>query len=201
MSKLRYFDAGAPKNVPVPAVSAAHSEFLRTGRISRSKENWVADERRYMTFAEVAERTGRKLTAAGEKTHERINSFHKSITFPKLVFHRTLESRPHLGYCHVTASKTKFAQFDDVKWAFFIANFFSDIDDNNKFSNMLDLSYSRMYFAVAMQPDTEVKKMTIDRTVRGNGLIFRTHDPKIALQNLLMLGSKSEKLREIIRQL
>jgi hypothetical protein len=43
--------------------------------------------------------------------------------------------------------------------------------------------------------------MTIDRTVRGNGLLFRTHDPQVAIKNVLLLGARNEQLREIIRQL
>ena len=105
MSKLQYVEK---ENQP-PARQAVHSEFLRTGRIDRSRPNWSPDEKRYLAYEEVAERTGKILTAAGEKTHERLNAFHRSIQFPKLVFHRTLSGTPHLGYCHVTASKSKFA--------------------------------------------------------------------------------------------
>jgi hypothetical protein len=43
--------------------------------------------------------------------------------------------------------------------------------------------------------------MTIDRSVRGNGLLFRTHDPQAAIRNILLLGARNEQLREIIRQL
>ena len=58
-----------------------------------------------------------------------------------------------------------------------------------------------MYFAVAMQPDSERKRLEVNREVRGNGLLFRTHDPRIALKNVLMLGARSARLREIIRKL
>ena len=200
MAQLRYFDATGQNKVPAVAPAGiAHSEFLRTGRIIRRKENWLAEERRYLTHAEVAERTGRRLEAAGEKTHERINGFHRSINFPKLIFHRTLEHSPHLGYCHVTTARTKFAKFDTVRWAFYIANFFSEIGGGAKFIHDINLNYSRMYFAVAMHPDSDKKKMEIDITVRGNGVLFRTHDPKVAFKNLLMLGTGNEKMREFIR--
>lgn len=180
---------------------AIHSEFLRTGRIDRNRPNWSIEEKRYLTYEEVAARTGRVLTVAGEKTHQRLNSFHKSIQFPKVIFHRTLNGTPHLGYCHVTAAKTKFAEYDEVKWAFYIANFFAEIAaDELQFEN-INMRAERMYFAVAVQKDMEAKKLAIDTKVRGNGILFRTQDPKEALKNVLMLGAKHETLRKIIRAL
>ncbi|GEO84091.1 MULTISPECIES: DUF6656 family protein [Alphaproteobacteria] len=201
MQKLRYFAApksGAKPGLPVKAV---HTEFLRTGRISRHREDWLAEEKRYLTYEEVAERTARKLEAAGEKTHERINGFHRSIQFPKLIFHKTLENRPHLGYCHVTAAKANFAKYADVKWAFYIANFFAEVGGGEQFFQHIRPNYSRMYFAVAIHPDKETRSMAIDRSVRDNGLLFRTHDPKEALKNVLMLGARDAELRKIIAKL
>jgi hypothetical protein len=67
-------DSDRLPNSPVepPRPTAVHSEFLRTGRIIRnSTANWLAEERRYLSYDEVAEKTARKLQAAGEKTHDR----------------------------------------------------------------------------------------------------------------------------------
>jgi hypothetical protein len=59
-----------------------------------------------------------------------------------------------------------------------------------------------MYFAVAIKPgEEENERMIIDRSVRGNGLLFRTHEPQVAIRNILLLGARSGQLREIIRQL
>ena len=106
MAKLRYFDAGKPAE-PEPAQpvsTTGYTEFLRTGRINRNRPHWLAEEREYLTHEQVAERTALKLRDAGEKTHDRLNNFHRSIRFPKLIFHHTLKDTPHLGYCHVTAA-------------------------------------------------------------------------------------------------
>jgi hypothetical protein len=35
--------------------------------------------------------------------------------------------------------------------------------------------------------------------VRGNGILFRTNDPKTALKNVLLLGAKQDTLRKVIR--
>ncbi|NKF32056.1 hypothetical protein HER21_37135, partial [Pseudomonas sp. BGM005] len=121
-ARLRYFDAKDTSKLRERQPIAAHSEFLRTGRIPRERRHWLAEERRYLTHDEVAAKTGRKLQVAGEKTHQHINGFHHSIQFPKMIFHRTLEDSPHLGYCHVTAARTKFAHYEEVSWAFYIAN-------------------------------------------------------------------------------
>lgn len=197
MAKLQYVDQ-TPGTAPKQAI---HSEFLRTGRIDRNRPTWSADEKRYLSYEEVAARTGKILVTAGSRTHERLNSFHKSIQFPKLVFHRTLSGTPHLGYCHVTAAKTKFAEFEDVRWAFYIANFFAEIaSDDMKFEDV-NMRVERMYFAVAVERDEERKKLAINRKVRGNGLLFRTDDPKTALKNVLLLGAKHEALRKVIRAL
>lgn len=196
MSKLQYID----KEGSATARPAVHSEFLRTGRIDRTRPNWAPDQKRYLSYEEVAERTGAVLTAAGEKTHERLNTFHRSIQFPKLIFHRTLTGTPHLGYCHVTAAKSKFAEFEDVKWAFYIANFFADIASDDLKFEQINMRAERMYFAVAVENDTG-RKLAVDRKVRGNGLLFRTDDPKTALKNVLLLGAKQEALRKIIRAL
>ncbi|MDM9626613.1 hypothetical protein QTL95_11945 [Rhizobium sp. S152] len=202
MAKLRYFDASTETAQKEPAQASSHSEFLRTGRITRQRSHWLAAERRYLSHEEVAEKTGRKLQAAGMQTHQHINAFHRAIQFPKLVFHRTLQDSPHLGYCHVTASRTKFARYEEVSWAFYIANFYADISDNDNFFERIDARQSRMYFAVAIKPGEHTpEKMTIDRSVRGNGVLFRTDDPQVAIRNVLLLGARNEQLREIIRQL
>jgi hypothetical protein len=194
MSKLQYVD----QERPAAAKQTAHSDFLRTGRIDRSRPNWAPDEKRYLTYEEVAERTGKILIAAGEKTHERLNTFHRSIQFPKLVFHRTLTGTPHLGYCHVTAAKSKFAEYSDVNWAFYIANFFADIASDDLKFEQINMRAERMYFAVAMETNTGTK-LALDKKVRGNGILFRTNDPKTALKNVLLLGAKQEALRKVIR--
>lgn len=197
MSKLQYVEdtkLEAPRQ-------AIHSEFLRTGRIDRNRPNWSDTEKRYLTYEEVAARTGKILVSAGNRTHERLNTFHKSIQFPKLVFHRTLSGTPHLGYCHVTASRSKFAEFDDVKWAFYIANFSADIAAEDLRFERVNMRAERMYFAVAVERDDDSRKLAINRKVRGNGLLFRTDDPKTALKNVLLLGARHEAVRKIIRAL
>lgn len=200
MQKLRYY-ATPRKSDPGALAKVKHSEFLRTGRISRNREDWLSDERRYLTYEEVAERTGKRLEAAAETTHTRINAVHRAIRFPKLIFHRTLDNSPHLGYCHVTAARTNFAQYADVRWAFYIANFVAELGGEEAFFDHIRQQYDRMYFAVAMKPDADSRAMTIDRTVRENGLLFATQDPQEALRNVLMLGARNAELRKIIAKL
>ncbi len=200
IAQLRYFEEKKQAE-QAPKKPALHSEFLRTGRIDRNRPNWDGVQKRYLSYEEVAERAGKQLTAAGERTHERLNSFHRSIRFPKLVFHRTLKGTPHLGYCHVTAAKTSFAEFKEVKWAFYIANFFADIEAEHLTFERINMRAERMYFALAVEKDEEQQKLTINTAVRGNGLLFRTQDPKVAFKNVLMLGAREDQLRQIIRAL
>ncbi|MCJ9671316.1 MULTISPECIES: DUF6656 family protein [Neorhizobium] len=180
--------------------TAAHSEFLRTGRIARYNPIWLPEERRYLTHDEVAERTGKRLEAAGETSHNRINSFHRSIKFPKIIFHHTLDERPHLGYCHVTAAKTQLAHGVPVSWSFYIANFVSEMGGEETFFERISTAYSRMYFAVAVEREAG-QPLQINRSIRKNGLLFRTNDPMEAIKNVLMLGTSNEMLREIIKKL
>ncbi|SER98301.1 hypothetical protein SAMN03159406_01872 [Rhizobium sp. NFR03] len=197
MANLRYFDdAKAPKEPR----GGVYTDYLRTGRINRSSSEARA-ARRYLTHKEVADRTGRKLEAAGTLAYDRINGFHASIRFPRMIFHRTLDDSPHLGYCHVTAARTKFADYDDVRWSFYMANFFCEIGKDEHFFDDVRRGYSRMYFAVAMDFDRERGKLVINRTIRDGGLLFRTQDPKTALKNVLMLGARNDALRTIIRAL
>jgi len=199
--KIRYYDAPPPKPpAPVVVKTAAHSEFLRTGRIARYNPIWLPAERRYLTHEEVAERTGKRLEAAGEASHNRINSFHRSIKFPKIVFHHTLDERPHLGYCHVTAARTLLARGVPVSWSFYIANFFSEIGEKEAFFERISTAYSRMYFAVAVEREAG-QPLQINRSIRKNGLLFQTNDPTEAIKNVLMLGTSNEMLREIIKKL
>jgi hypothetical protein len=198
-TKFRYYDAVAFKRANPPK-AAVHTEFLRTGRIDRSF-GWSPTEKRYLSHQEVAERTGRKLERAGSVTHDRINGFHQSIQFPKLIFHRTLAETPHLGYCHITVAKSRFAEFENVQWAFYMANFLAEIGDDEQFFAGISKKPGRMYFAVAIAPTEEEGRLQIDRKVRGNGVIFRTDDPKLAMKNVLMLGARNEALRKIIRAL
>jgi hypothetical protein len=199
MPIMRYFDNSKKVRTRLPA--AVHSQFLRTGRIDRNQDNWHEEEKRFLTHEEVARITGKRLQRAGETTHERLNGFHRAIQFPKLIFHKTLAAAPHLGYCHVTASKTKFADYDDVTWGFYIANFLSEIGDSEEFFKHIDSRQGRMYFAVAMTAEKsgDKQQLIINKTVRGNGLLFRTTDPKTAMKNVLMLGARNEQLRAIVK--
>ena len=195
-TKFRYYDAVAFKRENPPKL-AAHTEFLRTGRIEGA--SWSPSEKRYLSYQEVAERTGRKLERAGSVTHERINGFHHSIRFPKLIFHRTLAETPHLGYCHITVANSRFAEFENVQWAFYMANFLAEIGDEEQFFAGISRKPGRMYFGLAITRAEEEGRLRIDRSVRGNGVLFRTDDPKLAMKNVLMLGTRNEALRKIIR--
>ena len=198
MSMFRYYATKAKGQELVPE-KAVHTNFLRTGRIARPEE-WVEEERRFLTDDEVAERTGKRLESAGKKTHQRLNRFHKDIKFPKLIFHKTLAAAPHLGYIHVTASKADFAEQKDVTWGFYIANFSAEISNDEHFFNHISPGYARMYFAVAMKDgeDGKTRQQVINREVRDNGILFQTTDPKKALKNVLMLGAKNAELRKIV---
>jgi hypothetical protein len=97
----------------------------------------------------------------------------------------------------------RFARYDEVHWAFYIANFHAEIGNDADAFVKIDPNYARMYFAVAVNPDhrAEEKKRTINRKVRGNGVLFRTHDSRAAIRNVLLLGAHNDQLRDIIRQL
>lgn len=196
---FRYYAAKPKGQAPAPA-KAVHTHFLRTGRIARDAEDWIEEERRFLTAEEVARRTGMRLENAGRKTHQRLNGFHRQIRFPEIIFHKTLAQAPHLGYVHVTASRTDFAGHSDVTWGFYIANFSAEISAGETFFNHISPGYARMYFAVAMKPGekAEPRRPVINRDIRENGLLFRTADPKTALRNVLMLGARSAELRKIV---
>ncbi|UHS55802.1 DUF6656 family protein [Agrobacterium vaccinii] len=198
-TQIRYFDASARSAAPA-RTKTAHSDFLRTGRIARYEQKWLPPEPRYLTHEQVADITGRKLQAAGELTYSRLNSFHSSIRFPNMVFHRTIDESPHLGYCHVTASRTSFDLRNPVIWSFYFANFFSELCGEGAFFENIDSRHSRMYFAVAMDVAGD-RSVKIDKTIHRDGLLFRTHDPKIALKNVLMLGTRSSEMRKFIRSI
>lgn len=198
-TQIRYFDAKAAKAAPARS-KTAHSDFLRTGKIARYEEKWLPSEPRYLSHEQVAEITGRKLQAAGEITHSRLDSFHQSIRFPKMVFHRTIADSPHLGYCHVTASRTSFDARTPVLFSFYFANFFSELCGDENFFENIDQRQSRMYFAIAMDMAAD-KTVKIDKAVHRDGLLFRTSDPKVALKNVLMLGTRSNEMRKFIRAL
>ncbi len=198
--KLRYYDANAWRPVAPRIKPAAHSEFLRTGRISRHRDDWLPVERRYLTYAEVAERTGKKLETAGETTHERLNAFHHDINFPKVLFHRTFPERPHLGYCHVTAASTYMAR-RSVSWSFYICNFFAEIGETEQFFEHINAERRRMYFAVAIEGEPGGERLRINRSIRGNGVLFQTSNPHEALRNVLMLGAPDSAFRAILQKM
>jgi hypothetical protein len=199
--QIRYYEANRQRPFVLPPRNAnAHSEFLRTGRISRARPIWIPEERRYLTHDEVAERTGRKLETAGETTHSRINSFHRSINLPKVIFHRTLDGSPHLGYCHVTAARTFLSRDAQLSWSFYIANFSSEIGEDELFFARINQRNSRMYFAVAVEGEPG-EPARIDRSHNRNGLIFQTSDPREAMRNVLLLGAPDAAIREIIKRL
>lgn len=198
-AKFRYFDAGTLKPLLPQAKKAVHSEFLRTGKISREKQDWLADEKRYLTYEEVAERTERRLATAGETTHERINNVDKRIRFPRIIFSHALNERPHLGYCHVTTARARLPGVSTL-WSFYICNFMAEIGEETEFFRHIRTDFSRMYFGVAIESD-EKGLTRINRSFRSNGLLFQTNDPQEALKNVLMLGAPNEAVREIIRKL
>ncbi len=203
MQKLRYFTKSSKSTALVPA-KAVHTNFLRTGRIARRQEEWLEEEKRYLTYEEVAERTGARLETAGKTTHERLNSFHHEIKFPEIIFHRTLATAPHLGYVHVTAAKTSFADFKNVSWGFYIANFVASVGGEDGFFKSVDprTKNGRMYFAVAMKKEKDeeagTERLQVNRDVRGNGLLFCTSDPTSAFKSVLMMGAKDDAMRKIV---
>lgn len=152
-----------------------------------------------MSAGEVAERTGEKLVKAGETTHQRINSFHPDIQFPKVIFYRVFEDIPHLGYCHVTTTSTSVDTQKQVRWSFYIANFSSEIGETYPFFKQVKREYSRMYFAVALEK-AHGDILRIDRSFRKDGLLFRTNDPNEAMRNVLMLGAPDNALRALIKK-
>lgn len=199
---FRYYAANSKGQEQGPGF-AFHTNFLRTGRIVRRAEDWVEEERRYLTDEEVAERTGKRLESAGRKTHQRLNAFHRKIRFPEIIFHKTLASAPHLGYVHVTASKADIAEHRNVAWGFYIANFSAEINGGEHFFSQVSPDYGRMYFAVAMKPGEAAEPGTaprpvVNREIGDNGVIFRTSDPKAALKNVLMLGARNAELKKIV---
>lgn len=195
--KYRYYDATAYKRAQ-GARSVAYTDFLRTGRLEK-RGDWSRTDKRYMSYREVAEQTGKKLETAGNLTHARINGFHKTIRFPKVVFHRTLAAMPHLGYCHVTLSRTRLTPQEDVQWSFYMANFYAEIGEGERFFEAISPKFSRMYFAVATSPAKGGDRLEINRSVGDDGILFHTHDPKEAMKNVLLLGARNEQLRQIIR--
>ncbi|MBC7283646.1 DUF6656 family protein [Hoeflea sp.] len=199
MTMFRYYAAKKATGQAPAAAKAIHTNFLRTGRIVREAEDWVEEDRRFLTYDEVAQRTGIRLESAGRKTHQRLNTIHKQIRFPRIIFHKTLAQAPHLGYVHVTASKTDFAEYKDVTWGFYIANFSAEITADEQVFHRISPGYARMYFAVAMKgaEDGQTRRPVIDREIRGNGVLFRTADPVTALRNVLMLGARNAELRKI----
>ncbi|MEN0115743.1 MAG: DUF6656 family protein [Agrobacterium cavarae] len=200
-TRIRYVDTKSGKVAPPTKSKTAHSDFLRTGRIGRFEETLPQGGKRYLSHEQVAEITARRLQDAGSKTHSRLNGFHPSIRFPNMVSHKLIDSTPHLGYCHVTASTTRFDKSRPVLWSFYLANFFAELCGDEHFFEKIDQTRSRMYFAVAMQPQSGGKSVTIDTSIHRGGLLFQTQDPKEALKNVLMLGTRSEELRKIIRAL
>lgn len=202
LDKLRQIDPALVVKEALKLPRAFHSEFLRTGRILRGSDRWDATEKRYLTQEEILERTGRQLETAAEKTLERLNGYHWAIQYPKLIFHRTLENRPLYGYCHVTAGKSDLPTGETVKWAFYLANFHADIDAELKFIGKVSREINRMYFAIAVtNAEERSPKMVVDRSLKPDGILFRTHDPKAALKNILLLGTDNPRLRARILRL
>jgi len=203
MSKFKYYADKAKGQAPAPS-KTVHTDFLRTGKIARAPENWVAEEKRYLTAEEVAERTGKRLDDAGRKTHKRLNSFHRKIQFPEIIFHKTLAQAPHLGYVHVTASKNDIDEHKGVTWGFYLANFAaeinSDMKEGEQFFHHVKPGYARMYFAIAMKngEDGKSRKQVINTGIRDHGVLFKTDDPKLAMKNVLMLGARDAELKKII---
>jgi hypothetical protein len=199
ISPLKYYDTEAFKPVPIKS-KTMHSEFLRNGRIKRFEDRWLPSGKRYYSPTEVAEITGKRLTAAGERANAKLNNVHPGIRFPDMVYHRIIDSMPHLGYCHVTASRARIDRKSDVLWSFYFTNFTADIGGEDRFFENIDRNFSRMYFAVAINA-AEKASPSINRTVRNNGVLFKTSDPNEALYNVLMLGAKTKELRDFIKSL
>ncbi len=185
IATLRYFEE-KKKVEQAPKKPALHSEFLRTGRIDRNRPNWDGVQKRYLTYEEVAERAGKQLTAAGERTHERLNSFHRSIRFPKLIFHRTLKERAsRLLSRHRRQDQLCGIQGREMGLLHrqFLRRHRSRASDLRKDQHARRTDV----FRPRRGEDEEQQKLTINTAVRGNGLLFRTQDPKVAFKNVLML--------------
>jgi hypothetical protein len=64
-----------------------------------------------------------------------------------------------------------------------------------------DIRFSRLYFAIALDLNRDANTLVINRNIRGNGILFSTHDPHKAMKNVLLLGAKHDRLRKLIHAL
>lgn len=199
VTAYKYYDTQSFRPVPILS-KTIHSEFLRTGRIKRFEDGWFPRVKRYYSASEVAAITARRLTATGERAHQKLNSVHPAIKFPPMIYHRIIDHLPHLGYCHVTASRTRLDSKTDTYYAFYFSNFSAEIGGEESFFKNIDRNFSRMYFAVAIDKPSEDGPV-INRSIRHNGVIFKTSDPKEAMYNMLMLGAKTRELRQFVKSL
>ncbi len=120
-----------------------------------------------------------KLTTAGETTHKRINGFHTSIQFPKMIFHRTLAGRPasRLLPCHGGANTSR-----PVQGRHLVLLLRQLLLRPRRRETLLRTHPDRLFPNVFRRRHrarcAEPEQMTINRSVRDNGLLFQYRRPE-----------------------
>ncbi len=181
MAKLRYYDA-ADKMPAAPAKAKAHTEFLRTGRIDRRR--WMANERQYLSYAEGAQQTARKLTTRAERPTADINGSWPRCS-PKMVFQvAPLANSPHLGLLPRDRAKNLPRKGNEDHLVLLSRELLLRLGNEDPFLDRISRAIRPCISPSRSSPMPAKDGYVVNRNVRGNGLMFPTQDPKVAEENV-----------------
>jgi hypothetical protein len=183
--KLNYYSTRAEKDAfRASGHAPSPTEFLRDGPVFGGA---ASQGKKRISAESVRRRTEAVLEDKAERYFRQIRDFDRSLRFERFKLVRIISEAPHLGYSAITSGVCSDIQGRGVNWVAFFANFDCIFGKGDALFENIPTQYGLTYFSLALKLDDDNQVTGPDSVFHGNGLIFSTHSPDEALNNIIRL--------------
>lgn len=187
--KLNYFDARREERekAELQTIEKSKTDFFR-GRDTGGRTL----VRQYVGPKTVQQKTALTLSNKAWEYYTQLKQSEPELKFEYLEQTRLLSEVSHLGYSAITFGR--YTEVDDkvIHWAFYFANFDCVFGQGENLFESIPTTYGLTYFALALRLNEERQVEGLDTSIRGNGVIFSTKDPNVAMTNVIQLKSRGK---------
>jgi hypothetical protein len=185
--KLNYYDARREERdkAELEKIEKSKTEFFR-GR----ETDGLSRLRKYVGPETVHTKTVATLTNKAYDYYCQLRACEPDLKFDYMEQTRMLSSVSHLGYSAITSGRFTDASGKTTHWVFYFANFDCVFGQGETLFESIPTSYGLTYFALALMVGEDKHVLGVDTSVRGNGVIFSTKDPNVAMDNVIKLKER-----------
>jgi len=136
---------------------------------------------------QVAERTRVALANRAEIYYRQLRDWREDLNFERFEWVKILDQLSHLGYAAITRGIWPDKDGSFIPWVFYFSNFNARFGKGDTLFDNLPKKYGVTFFCLALTVDGERKVNGRDSSKRGNGVLFSTKDPAVAMANVAKL--------------